>query len=73
MIRFTEETHVDYKNLVQAQESIRQINAYINQKKKDVDSRQRLNSIQKAVHNCPNLVVAHRYCSVFFNTSINVY
>jgi len=61
LIRFTEESHVDYKNLVQAQEAIRQINAYINQKKKDTDSRQKLLTIQKEVKGCPTLMVAHRY------------
>jgi len=61
LIRFTEETHVDYNNLVQAMESIRQVNAYINKKKKDIDSRQKLSVIQKEVKGCPNLVLAHRY------------
>eukprot|EP01111_Echinosteliopsis_oligospora_P016046 TRINITY_DN6546_c0_g1_i1.p1 TRINITY_DN6546_c0_g1~~TRINITY_DN6546_c0_g1_i1.p1 ORF type:complete len:196 (-),score=15.91 TRINITY_DN6546_c0_g1_i1:108-644(-) len=61
VIRYTEPTHVDYNNLVQAQDAIQAVNSYINKRKKDIDSRQKLTTIQKVVKNCPSLVVAHRY------------
>ena len=52
---------MDYQNLVLAQKSIQQVNTYINRKKKDVDSRQKLTAIQNTVKGCPSLVLAHRY------------
>lgn len=64
LIRFTDESHVDYKNLQKAQKAIQQVNTYINQKKKDVDSRQKLTAIQNQVKNCPNLMLAHRLCYI---------
>jgi len=62
LLRFTEENHEDYSNLTQALEDIKKVNCYINEKKKNVDSRQKLTSLQGSIKNCPGDVVqAYRY------------
>jgi len=61
LMKYTDESHVDYQNLAKASDAIKQINTYINTKKKDTDSRVRLPAIQKDIKNCPDLLVAHRY------------
>ena len=61
LIKYTDTTHVDYNNLNQGLSAIKEINTYINSRKKDTDSRAKLISLQKDIKNSPDLVAAHRF------------
>eukprot|EP01132_Coremiostelium_polycephalum_P009091 gene9091-11142_t len=61
ILKHTQEDHVEYKNIKSAFESIRNINQYINERKKNVDSRSKLLELQKEIKNAPELIESYRY------------
>ncbi|GAM26101.1 hypothetical protein SAMD00019534_092760 [Acytostelium subglobosum LB1] len=57
----TPESHVEYKSIKTAYESMKKINQYINERKTNVDRRTRLSDVQKEIKNAPELIASHRY------------
>eukprot|EP01133_Synstelium_polycarpum_P005891 gene5891-6815_t len=61
ILSHTEADHVEYQSIKTAHESIKNINKYINERKRNVDNRSRLVELQKEIKNAPELMASHRY------------
>jgi hypothetical protein len=57
LIKYTEPTHVDYSNLLAALEAIKSLNAGVNERKKDLDNRNKLLELQEAIIDAPMVCI----------------
>ncbi|KAH3763183.1 FYVE, RhoGEF and PH domain containing protein [Pelomyxa schiedti] len=61
VLKFTEESHVDYKNISEALEKIADINSLVNESIRDMEEFEKILALQKQfIGYCPPLVAPHR-------------
>jgi RhoGEF domain/SOS1/NGEF-like PH domain len=61
VIKHTHKEHPDYTGLVKAKTAVKEVNTYINQRKRTLDGRTKLMHLQRSVKRCPNITAAHRF------------
>ncbi|KAL6079981.1 Transcription initiation factor TFIID subunit 15b [Balamuthia mandrillaris] len=57
LIKYTETTHVDYHNLCEAMEKVKELNGFVNERKRAQDNRNRILRLQNNTENMPLVLV----------------
>jgi len=57
LIKFTEPTHVDYENLNDAHDKVKEVNTYINKRKQDSDNNNKILAIQDSLVSAVPIVI----------------